>query len=169
MDDILASIRKIIDEDDKKSVGPRDAAEPALESDDGVEETDGDEPLELDEAVEDEAPPSIGAPASEDVRGRDVSESGPASAAEDAAGGDGLMSDSARSSAAAALGSLARVSDRGPLDGVPRGRPVEQLVMEQLRPMLSQWLDEHLPGVVERIVEREVRYLSRRLEGDDRT
>ena len=158
MDDILASIRKIIDEDDKKSVGPRDAAEPALESDDGVEETDGDEPLELDEAVEDEAPPSIGAPASEDVRGRDVSE-----------GGDGLMSDSARSSAAAALGSLARVSDRGPLDGVPRGRPVEQLVMEQLRPMLSQWLDEHLPGVVERIVEREVRYLSRRLEGDDRT
>jgi cell pole-organizing protein PopZ len=40
--------------------------------------------------------------------------------------------------------------------------------MEQLKPMLSTWLDEHLPAIVERIVEREVRYLSRRLESDDR-
>lgn len=87
---------------------------------------------------------------------------------EDAMSEDGLISNEARDSAAAALGSLARASERDPLDGVPQGRPIEQLVMEQLKPMLSTWLDEHLPAIVERIVEREVRYLSRRLENDDR-
>ncbi len=80
---------------------------------------------------------------------------------------DRLVSDAAMSSAAAALGNLARASERDPLSGVPQGRPVEELVMELLRPMLREWLDEHLPAVVERIVEREVRYLSRRLGGDD--
>ncbi len=88
--------------------------------------------------------------------------------AEDTMSDDGLISDQARSSAAAALGNLARASERDPLDGVPQGRPIEELVMEQLKPMLSTWLDEHLPAIVERIVEREVRYLSRRLESDDR-
>ena len=82
---------------------------------------------------------------------------------------DGLISDQTRDSAAAALGSLARASERDPLEAVPRGRAIEELVMEQLKPMLSDWLDQHLPSIVERIVEREVRYLSRRLEGDDRT
>jgi uncharacterized protein len=88
--------------------------------------------------------------------------------AEDTMSDDGLISDQARSSAAAALGNLARASERDPLDGVPQGRPIEELVMEQLKPMLSTWLDEHLPAIVERIVEREVRYLSRRLENDDK-
>lgn len=87
---------------------------------------------------------------------------------EDTMTDSGLISDQARSSAAAALGSLARASERDPLDGVPQGRPIEALVMEQLKPMLSSWLEEHLPAIVERIVEREVRYLSRRLENDDR-
>lgn len=90
------------------------------------------------------------------------------SQAEDTMSEDGLISDQARSSAAAALGNLARASERDPLDGVPQGRPIEELVMDQLKPMLSSWLDEHLPAIVERIVEREVRYLSRRLESDDR-
>ena len=151
MDEILASIRKIIDEDDGKGAGPAR----------GEDEAGEDEPLELGEATDDGAPPSG------EASGSDGSEDVPASAAEDAATGDGLMSDAARSSAIAALGLLTRASDRDPLDGVPRGRPVEDLVMEQLKPMLSRWLDEHLPGIVERIVEREVRYLSRRLEGGD--
>ena len=143
MDEILASIRKIIDEDDGKGAGPAR----------GEDEAGEDEPLELGEATDDGAPPS--------------GEASESDGSEDAATGDGLMSDAARSSAIAALGLLTRASDRDPLDGVPRGRPVEDLVMEQLKPMLSRWLDEHLPGIVERIVEREVRYLSRRLEGGD--
>jgi hypothetical protein len=43
---------------------------------------------------------------------------------------------------------------------------VEELVMEALKPMMSEWLNEHLPAIVERIVEREVRYLSRRPQDD---
>ncbi len=40
------------------------------------------------------------------------------------------------------------------------GLSVEDLVVEILRPELKQWLDTHLPHIVERIVEREVRRLS---------
>jgi len=94
-------------------------------------------------------------------------EPAPAASEEESMSNDGLMSDNARNSAAAALGSLAKASERDPLEDIPRGRPVEDLVMEQLTPMLSAWLDEHLPSIVERIVEREVRYLSRRLGATD--
>lgn len=40
------------------------------------------------------------------------------------------------------------------------GNTVEDLAMEALRPMLKDWLDNNLPGIVERLVEREVRKLS---------
>ena len=73
-----------------------------------------------------------------------------------------LMSQTAATSAASALSSLVQASDPDPLRDVPKGRPVEDLAMELLKPMLREWLDEHLPAIVERIVEREVRYLSRR-------
>lgn len=40
------------------------------------------------------------------------------------------------------------------------GTTVEDLVVEAMRPMLKDWLDNHLPTLVERVVEREVRRLS---------
>ena len=40
------------------------------------------------------------------------------------------------------------------------GNSVEDLVMEALRPMLKSWLDENLPTIVEKLVEREVRKLA---------
>lgn len=239
MEDILASIRKIIDEDEKKeapaaTAGTVDAE--AASSDDEVmdltevveenEPEDADEPLDLTEIVEAdetpceatddkpggedlvqaqdrgdaqvqeesveaapaydepempiaaeaeavETPPADHAP--DNDPGEDAADAVPEQVeeeqheAEDTMSDNGLISDQTRSSAAAALGNLARASERDPLDGIPQGRPVEALVMEQLKPMLSAWLDEHLPAIVERIVEREVRYLSRRLENDDRT
>lgn len=39
---------------------------------------------------------------------------------------------------------------------------VEDLVKEMLRPMLKDWLDSNLPGIVERYVEREIVRLTRR-------
>ncbi|MFO1158117.1 MAG: DUF2497 domain-containing protein [Reyranellaceae bacterium] len=39
---------------------------------------------------------------------------------------------------------------------------IEDLVKEMLRPMLKDWLDRNLPGVVERYVEREIVRLTRR-------
>lgn len=40
------------------------------------------------------------------------------------------------------------------------GETVEDLVMELMRPMLKQWLDNNLPVIVERLVEREVKRIS---------
>jgi len=212
MEDILASIRRIIDEDDRKAAAPAPVSPPpsAGEDDDVLDLTDEIEetqPIEEIEEIADEGPEE---PAESDVgheiwnaddevlpqEGADIGvEAEPLELSEPVApetdapaepwapqepaisqsqestmttgSNDRLVSDAAVSSAAAALGNLARASERDPMAGVPHGRPVEDLVLELLRPMLREWLDEHLPTVVERIVEREVRYLSRRMGGDD--
>jgi uncharacterized protein len=38
---------------------------------------------------------------------------------------------------------------------------LEDVVRDTLRPMLKSWLDEHLPGVVERMVEAEIERVTR--------
>ena len=40
-------------------------------------------------------------------------------------------------------------------------RTLEDLVREMLRPMLKSWLDDNLPGLVERIVKAEIERVSR--------
>ena len=40
-------------------------------------------------------------------------------------------------------------------------RTLEDLVKEMLRPMLKSWLDDNLPGLVERIVKQEIERVSR--------
>jgi cell pole-organizing protein PopZ len=40
-------------------------------------------------------------------------------------------------------------------------RTLEDLVREMLRPMLKSWLDDNLPGLVERIVRAEIERVSR--------
>ncbi len=49
---------------------------------------------------------------------------------------------------------------------VQNARTLEDLVREMLRPMLKAWLDENLPGMVERLVRAEIERVSRgRLDG----
>jgi hypothetical protein len=50
--------------------------------------------------------------------------------------------------------------DPGPTMGA--GKTLEDLVKEMLRPMLKDWLDKNLPPMVERFVEREIVRLTRR-------
>ncbi len=38
----------------------------------------------------------------------------------------------------------------------PQGNPLEDMVREMLRPILKQWLDDHLPGIVDEHVKREI-------------
>lgn len=52
-------------------------------------------------------------------------------------------------------------SDPGPRVG-GSGQTIEDLVKEMLRPMLKEWLDTNLPPMVERYVEREIARLTRR-------
>ena len=40
-------------------------------------------------------------------------------------------------------------------------RTLEDLVTEMMRPMLKTWLDDNLPGLVERIVKAEIERVSR--------
>lgn len=50
------------------------------------------------------------------------------------------------------------------LNGLSMGTPgitIESMVRDMLRPMLKQWLDENLPAVVERMVEKEIARISR--------
>ena len=44
----------------------------------------------------------------------------------------------------------------------PQGNPLEDLIREMLRPVLKQWLDEHLPAVVDEHVKREIHRITGR-------
>ena len=44
---------------------------------------------------------------------------------------------------------------------VQNARTLEDLVKEMLRPLLKSWLDDNLPGVVDRIVRAEIERVSR--------
>jgi cell pole-organizing protein PopZ len=44
---------------------------------------------------------------------------------------------------------------------VQNSRTLEDLVREMLRPLLKAWLDDNLPGLVERIVKAEIERVSR--------
>jgi cell pole-organizing protein PopZ len=84
----------------------------------------------------------------------------PVAAAMPAAVG-GLIEDTTAHASAAALKQLLVASEPThhytPTSGVFRsGTTVEDLVVEALRPMLKEWLDAHLPEVVERLVQREI-------------
>lgn len=76
---------------------------------------------------------------------------------------DGLVSDQAAQAAAAALKPIVESAHRNepmphiPSPGMRSGATVEDLIMESLRPMLKAWLDEHLPTIVQKIVEKEVK------------
>lgn len=79
-----------------------------------------------------------------------------------------LVSDSTLARSQAALSALKNIPQE-PLPPMPTsglhfrsGDTIEDLVLEALRPMLKDWLDENLTKIVERLVEKEVRRLSAR-------
>ncbi|MCA3664972.1 MAG: DUF2497 domain-containing protein, partial [Methylobacterium sp.] len=42
-----------------------------------------------------------------------------------------------------------------------QGRSLEDMVADMLRPMLREWMDNHLPGIVERLVKAEIERAAR--------
>jgi hypothetical protein len=85
---------------------------------------------------------------------------------------DKLVGTGAASLSTAAFAALAHELDRKNNDATPvtssmalgSGRTLEDLVKEMIRPMLRDWLDTNLPGMVERMVKREIEHLVRRAE-----
>ncbi len=114
MEEILASIKRVIREDNRAPEQPRAAprtrrAEPPVEED----------VLELDDPIDEE---------------------------------DGLISDNVAAASRQSLAALSAVrsappSGEGALDAVVR---------DMLRPILKDWLDQHLPQMVEDLVTREI-------------
>jgi cell pole-organizing protein PopZ len=70
---------------------------------------------------------------------------------------DGLIGESAKAAAQHSIGALVRSIGMERAVAVSRGGiTIEEIVREEIRPMLKSWLDSHLPVLVERIVRAEI-------------
>lgn len=151
MEDILSSIKRIIaEEGDERPARPRRGngqvravAQPVMDED------ESDEVLELSDPMP-PAPPRL-APAPTVA---------PAVAAPAAPSRDEetILSEQTAQATRGALDTLSRllVKPEAPSDGT-----LEGLVREMLRPMLRDWLDANLPGMVESLVAREIAKITR--------
>jgi cell pole-organizing protein PopZ len=82
---------------------------------------------------------------------------------------DSLVSDQAAGAATGAFAKLAQAVQRTPPElaiADDSGRTTEQFVEDMMRPMLRDWLEQNLPVMVERIVQREVQKIVRRAEAE---
>lgn len=68
-----------------------------------------------------------------------------------------LISREAEAAASAAFGML-----QTSLASSNSGRTLEDIVVDMLRPMLKEWLDDNLPSLVERLVAEEIERIARR-------
>ena len=160
-------MRAMIEE--SESADRADAADRRGEA--GAEGRCDDDILELTDIVAGDEEPvgnadtRAGRPPPQDVSSRPVG-AGPGGTDGLSDPGEGaLISDRARDSVIAAVDFLERGSSPETPGDMPRGRAFQDLVIAQLRPMMARWLDEHLPGIVERVVEREFRHVTRRRDG----
>lgn len=70
---------------------------------------------------------------------------------------EGLVSESAAQEIASKVGSLVRSVSAERAVGIGRpGVTIEDLVREEIKPVLKSWLDSHLPSLVERVVRAEI-------------
>ena len=126
MEDILASIKKVIaEEKELRTAVAEQAIDDAPMPEDAASGTEEDDVLELNEPL---APPQ---------------DLGPPLLDEDMAG-------HSREALAQLQTVAASVPAASPVN------PLEDMVREMLKPMLKQWLDEHLPQMVDEHVKREI-------------
>lgn len=178
MEEILASIRQIINQNDKPEDGapeqleadaaPVDAGEPladtAPEDDDILELT-----TILEESVEPEpapvAPPPPAPPIEAVFAPAPVTPPPPPPVMPT----DTLITSTTAAAATAALSSLASSLHQERAEhSLPIGnysRTLESMVVEAIKPLLKEWLDENLPSIVERVVTIEVEKLTKRIGG----
>ena len=169
MDDILASIRKIISDDEARAQGagsrpavvPPVIVPPTMTSPSRT--ASNEDVLLLTDIVEEPKSMSNVEPANPAEMPQPSTEPAAAPKA-DALVGAGVAG--VASSAFARLNQAVQDSVPAPAATNPGpsvgGQTIEELVKEMLRPMLKDWLDTNLPPMVERYVEREIARLTRR-------
>ena len=122
MEEILASIKKVIAEDKDARAGETAVEQPRHD----FEEKSEDDVLELSDELAPQA--DIGPP---------------------------LLNAAAAGATRSALDHLSTVAASVP--AMPQqANPLEDMVREMLRPILKQWLDDHLPRLVDEHVKREI-------------
>ena len=188
MEEILASIRRIISEDDApvaEAAAEPEAASPAPEPEPApspalMDETPSvqepaaseEDVLELTETYEEPAAETIGdldvtpepEPVSESVFAPEpVEVAVPEHPSIPTPVGEGLVGDTAAASAASAFAGLASsVRKPDPIEtGTGVGPTVDELARALLKPMLKEWLDANLAGIVEAQVQKEVERIAR--------
>ncbi|QDP20008.1 DUF2497 domain-containing protein [Sphingomonas xanthus] len=75
--------------------------------------------------------------------------------------GPPLLEDGAADSSRQRLEALASVAASAP-PPAPQANPLEEMVRDLLRPILKQWLDDNLPGIVDEHVKREIHRITGR-------
>ena len=191
MEEILASIRRIISEDDPPAEGaaaeadapstdsapsaeaapPPDAApEPQLstEDDDDAQSLE-DDVIELTQRVEPEPPSSdtmgdleVFAPAAHDASSPVRDKPAPEPAPPPAAAPAGDSEDEALVGSPAAASAASAFAALSRSIAMPSdGLTLDAVVRDLLRPLMKQWLDENLPRIVEAAVQAEVERIAR--------
>jgi cell pole-organizing protein PopZ len=130
MEDILASIRQILSEDEQATP---DA--PPLELTEAMLVEQPVEPMPMPVVID--IPQPAATSSSMDLQA--------------------LLAPATAAATAAALGELARAVAGERTAPVSRGgASIEDVVREEIRPLLKAWLDQHLPGMVEQLVKAEI-------------
>lgn len=147
---------EVVDIESREDVAaePASMRTPAASENEGVEP--GYEEVELAPA-EDEPEPAATQDTSQEDR----------SAVPSQATAERLLSDAAATAATGAFAKLSHAVQRTPADEAvaeDAGRTVEQFVEDIIRPVLRDWMDENLPKVVERLVQKEIQKIARRAE-----
>jgi uncharacterized protein len=159
MEEVIASISRIITEDKRPGEPVRPVAGDIVELTEAVNE-DG-SVRRVTSLAENPTPPSV------DPSANDATRSGPEPLHSDAGTeprrqlyAERIVSAATSGAAAAAfsqLNALSRERRReGELPLGPADRTLEDIVRDILRPLLETWLIEHLPGIVERLVREEI-------------
>ena len=150
-EEILASIRKVVSE--------RSEAPPSGEADEsGI--------LDLTQEVRDDGSVvdlHTGATVVEGA-GMTAEDNTPGTEAEGGAPEDSLLGAEAETAASAAFASVAEVAAALESSRKSGAKSIETAAKEVMRPMIRAWLDANLPGIVERLVQREIERLARRGE-----
>ena len=185
MDDILASIRRILDEEGTRAAGPVPSDPPPAQAGDGVLELDRSMMLpDPDEAAPGPVPgpppilaepapvpplPRLAAAADPDAVSRPAPQPPPVivppvivpmpvpAPLPAPLPTPVLVAPAAAAAAASSVGALMRTLASERSTATSRGGPtIEDLVREEMRPLLKEWLDTHLPPLVERLVRAEI-------------
>ncbi len=174
MDDILASIRRILTEEEVSVVSDERTPSPQVQNEDTAEEV-----FSLDETMLVSPPATVTAswidepemaaadsamPPADYIAEPINAPAPPAPPAVPASNRAALIAPETAATVGVALGELVRGVQAERHAAIYRGGPtIEDVVRAEIRPVLKSWLDTHLPEMVERLVRSEIERLTGRV------